>query len=361
MLTPDFGEFRTPSRASMASIRLTQLPERNLDLLRAIAVLCVFANHSIGIFTRRIGFLTPEDLGRDGVLFFFVHTSLVLMSSMERHGARSNWIWTFYKRRLFRIYPLAIVIVVAIVTFHIPPFARGTFEVPIRSVLIGNLTLTQNLLGVGSLTGPLWSLPIELQMYVFLPFLWIVAVRWGVTGIIGAIGVAAVAGLVASTNLHWLDLLRYAPCFLAGVFIYAVKRAGVRTRIPSVLFPLLLLGAIGGYAAIVHFPSPLWGEWLLCFCVAFLLAFTREMRESRLTRVAKQVAKYSYGIYLVHNPMLAIGHTMMVDYPIWQRVAVTVTGLVLFPIILYQAVERPFILLGSKVRPLQLASIVPAP
>src|SRR5665213_3929051 len=59
--------------------RRTKLPERNLDVLRAVAVLLVFADHIISA----VGHHSESwnwnwSLGRIGGAFFFVHTSLVL-------------------------------------------------------------------------------------------------------------------------------------------------------------------------------------------------------------------------------------------------------------------------------------------
>ena len=66
---------------------------RNLDLLRAVAVLCVFLAH-LFLFLIKLQYVSlahhPElwDIflnlvGHLGVLFFFVHTALVLMLSLD--------------------------------------------------------------------------------------------------------------------------------------------------------------------------------------------------------------------------------------------------------------------------------------
>ena len=62
----------------------TRLPERGLDVLRAFAVLCVLFDHSVEIVTGPLPWLSR--IGLTGVLIFFVHTSLVLMASLERSG-----------------------------------------------------------------------------------------------------------------------------------------------------------------------------------------------------------------------------------------------------------------------------------
>src|SRR4051794_20807694 len=100
----------------------------NLDILRAMAVLFVVADHSTKFFGRdRVLGLDINYLGYMGVLWFFVHTSLVLMKSLDREwsglGERpSLWSWmlSFYLRRAWRIYPLSVLVIVLVLIFGIP-------------------------------------------------------------------------------------------------------------------------------------------------------------------------------------------------------------------------------------------------
>ena len=78
----------------------------NLDFLRTVAVLLVLAQHlCTRLHVEHIGWAPTTSLGPFGVLLFFVHTSLVLMSSMERSGLSGVLLLKdFYIRRIFRIY-----------------------------------------------------------------------------------------------------------------------------------------------------------------------------------------------------------------------------------------------------------------
>ena len=78
------AQFRTESL-----LFLLPSQSNNLNVLRSIAVVLVFASHAIQ-------YLTPEqklaiNLEHAGVLLFFVHTSRVLMLSLERQGPRRLW------------------------------------------------------------------------------------------------------------------------------------------------------------------------------------------------------------------------------------------------------------------------------
>ena len=158
-------------------MKRTILPERNLDVLRAIAVLLVFANH---IMNALIGHISPLAawLGRAGVQAFFVHTSLVLMGSMEKDDApsRRGWIKRFYVRRALRIYPLAIAVIALVLLLHVPSrTVYGTAETFTLGEILANFALVQDLLGQRFVLGVLWTLPMELQMYVALPLCYLIA------------------------------------------------------------------------------------------------------------------------------------------------------------------------------------------
>jgi peptidoglycan/LPS O-acetylase OafA/YrhL len=91
LLQPSFGEPVT--QLNQGAEELTALPapsqSTNLDILRCTAVLLVVISHLY------FGNYTLAVMGRLGVLFFFVHTCLVLMFSLERQHARNG------SRRLF--------------------------------------------------------------------------------------------------------------------------------------------------------------------------------------------------------------------------------------------------------------------
>ncbi|HSM87748.1 MAG TPA: acyltransferase, partial [Candidatus Limnocylindrales bacterium] len=153
----------------------------NLDYLRTNAVLLVMFFHLLIFFgVTQVGPLSIRPMGILGVFLFFVHTSLVLMLSLERQQQKlgnRRLFSAFMVRRIFRVYPLSIVAVGVIFFLRLPlghlepgrlmwtsMGARGFFS---------NLLLVQNITDTGSVLGPLWSLPYEMQMYLFLPALFL--------------------------------------------------------------------------------------------------------------------------------------------------------------------------------------------
>src|SRR5262249_39866044 len=222
----------------------------NLDFLRANAVLMVLIFHVLGFFgIRQAGPFNLEAMGQLGVLLFFVHTSFVLMLSLERqlarHGQRQLFL-IFMLRRFFRIYPLSIFILGVIVLFRLPlaghPWAMNWPALTGKDVL-SNALLIQNVTGSPSVQGPLWSLPFEMQMYICLPALFVLARRlkspWiGVTGWM----------VLTSAMFLWLRSehgynLKYVPCFLPGILAYTFS---TRKRLtwPFLGWPVVLWSAL---------------------------------------------------------------------------------------------------------------------
>jgi peptidoglycan/LPS O-acetylase OafA/YrhL len=296
----------------------TRLPERSLDVLRAFAVLCVLFDHTVEIVTGPLPWLSR--IGLSGVLIFFVHTSLVLMASLERSG---DGPLAFYVRRAFRIYPLAIVTVFAVVALRLPfgVHAGQAVVLPISTKsVVASATLTTNVVtGAVNVIGTLWSLPLEVQMYVLLPFCFLVALR-GVrpTLVLYAAAVALYYVQAANEHLWRLSVLHYGPVFLFGVLAFAWlrERNGVQDLPPSAL-----------------------------------------------TRGAHVVAKYSYGIYLLHIPAAGIAFVWGGQWPTAAKWAVYAALLFVLPVAGYHAIEEPCIAWGKRLvhNPRRIAQLDPAP
>jgi peptidoglycan/LPS O-acetylase OafA/YrhL len=352
--------------------KITKLPERNLDVLRAIAVLCVLADH-VAIAATPPGNVAWGWVGRAGVLIFFVHTALVLMGSLERSGgARAGWVRQFYIRRALRIYPLSIATILFVLWLRIPVHTPhvglvARFAEPDAFTVLHNLLLTQNLVGARDLTGVLWTLPIEVQMYATLPFCFLVARRS-----IPGVGVLVIAGMLAAymwvaklplPGLWRLTMLVYVPCFLGGVLAYAMLRRGLGARLPAGLWFVVIAALLAGFFAVRSQYESLWAQWAFCLSLGLTIPFVREIPRSAAARVGHVIAKYSYGIYLLHIPALWIALVPFGRAPHavqWLAFAFLVVAL---PWSAYHLIEHPGIRLGQRLvhQPMPAATPVGAP
>lgn len=310
----------------------------NLDVLRAIAVLMVFVHHLLeyGPFSER----RVSGLGQFGVLIFFVHTSLVLMMSMERNSGALN----FYIRRFFRIYPLSILVVGLVTVLRIPSNPAREYAYLGTFNLLSNFALTMNLTHSPMALAPLWSLPLEVQMYVMLPLLFLVTrtshpfrnllLVW-----------AALVPLAwfqpFMTGPH--NLLRFAPCFVPGIVAYALLGRW-KPKLPWLLWPVFILAA---YAAYQLFDPRGFG-WVECLALGPAVPFFKEVQIPIVRRVAGAIAKYSYGIYLFH--LIAIYYCFVwMTGPTWLRIAASVLITAGASVGSYHLLEEPLIEYGRRV------------
>jgi len=354
-LTHNYGFSATPFKKQV----LEQQLSFNLDLLRAVAVIFVLAQHLLNRFYfANLGVAGPT-IGTFGVLIFFVHTCLVLMYSMERSGLEGLPLASnFYIRRIFRIYPLSILAVLSAVALHLD---SGLHGVPGLSHaahidfgrIVSNLLLIQNMVKPGSIINVLWSLPYEVQMYIFLPilFLWIrrwrisaqfLCVLWALSALLafGHMQLSWENGYVV--GLQRLNIVQYFPNFLPGIIAFRMEHVA---RIKSVLWlPFIILLAIV-YVLIPHTAV----GWTLCLVLGIAIPFFGEISTPWLRWISHRIATYSYGIYLSHQFAIWFVSDRIASFPIWSRVAILILLLVGLPVALYHGIEKPMIKVGVRV------------
>ncbi len=324
----------------------------NLDLLRTLAVTCVVVFHLLLFFWKtNLGLLWF--IGHWGVLLFFVHTSLVLMLSLERQQQtmpEANLFWPFYLRRLFRLYPLSILTVVAIAIFRWPVahLAMGQFTSVHLGVpgLIANLFLVQNDTRYDSIVAPLWSLPYEMQMYLVFPALFLLVRASRTVLPVLAIWMGAFAAAYASHHVLHGDhpnLLMFAPCFLAGIVAYKVSKR-TKLQLPFWGWPVTLAVVTFAY---LSSPRQVRG-WVCCLVVGLAIPLFAEMQHLWLRKACHVIARYSYGVYLAHFVCIWFAFADLPKLPLPERWLIFIVVGAVVPVILYHFVEAPMISVGHR-------------
>ena len=304
-----------------------------------------------------LGPLRTYWMGGLGVRIFFVHTCFVLMLSLERqrqsHGRSKFWA-SFMVRRIFRIYPLSIVIVLIIVLLHLPQaeldpgrFLSGSTD---AGTIVRNLLLVQS--PANSILGPLWSLPYELAMYVFLPFLFLfvdanksilrVAIVWAISLLASFVFLA-----------HWPDtddFLVYVPCFLPGVIAYQLRRTA-RRQLPAMAWPAVLGALVLLFLWRQTFVSNTWFKsWFVCLAFGVGVTYFAQISARWLTLPSRLIAKYSYGVYLTHFACIWLAFNRLHDVlPRLGRFALFAVLVSALPVLFYHLLEEPMIRLGRRV------------
>jgi peptidoglycan/LPS O-acetylase OafA/YrhL len=315
----------------------------NLDLLRSVAVCSVVVSH---IFAATYHQPPAVFMGSFGVGLFFVHTALVLMWSLER---RPNTL-DFYLRRIARIYPLAIVAVLFVVLTHAPVATYKPNDIffhylaPTHKQLGTHLLLVQNLFSDNFILYPMWSLPIEVQMYLLLPVvffylrknmsLWPLLLFW----------MLAAAFAHKCFGFGVVNLAVSIPYFLPGIMAYVgfCRRKAVLPGWSFVL-ALAIIVWFGGHS---HDWQP---AWFPCLALGLILPSFRQLRESFLTKACWQIARYSYGMYLLHPFSLVLAFYLCRNFPWPVQFGVLFGSLALLSVAAFHLIEAPFMMLGAKV------------
>lgn len=329
----------------------------NLDFLRSLAVLLVTGCH-VGLFY----ISAPKIIGplaALGVNLFFVHTALVLMQSLERQDRDTKHLFRdFMTRRIFRIYPLAVFVMLAVLAFHIPSCRLqighiNSMKLSLHSI-VSNLTLTQSFFTlVPSIVAPMWSLSFEMEMYLLLPGIY--RLLRGRTALILWAGALIVSTLLLyaypyETRYSFLGLFNYVPCFMPGIMAFWLSKR-VTPRFPGyswVLLLLVLTGVVVSGLVPMSAWLPGWGLWWVPTAVGFSIPMFKQLTNPGLTTASRIIARYSYGVYVAHYFCIwagleKIGH----GHPILGCAAFCVL-LVAVPVMLYHALEKPFIDLGKR-------------
>jgi peptidoglycan/LPS O-acetylase OafA/YrhL len=316
----------------------------NLDLVRSIAVISVVVEHtllSLGIL--KLGPFPIGYLGVMGVMVFFVHTTLVLMWSLERKPDTLD----FYIRRAFRIYPLALVAIALVMIFHAP--VAGTVSQPFHYAdprwrdVAAQATLVPNMFtDKAPIMGVLWSLPYEVEMYVLLPVLffflrknfsvWPLLLMWTMT--------------VSLT--HWSDQNFHnfgvaIGYFLPGAMAY-VGFSRWKPRLPAWMLPVFLAALWAAFLLHANFHR----GWIACLVLGLSLPLFRQIRTPWLIAASHTIAKYSYGVYLMHPFALVIGLYLWRGHGLGTRLLAEVVPLVVLPVIAYHLIEHPMIGAGAR-------------
>lgn len=314
-----------------------------LDAVRAIAVSLVVLSHLAlqfmgGVDHSAYSFRT---MGHVGVAIFFVHTTLVLMASLDRHGPAAI---PFYVRRFFRIYPLSVTIVLLLALLS--EMAGSPVE---TSKILSNLFLVQNLTGHDSMPHPLWSLPYEVQMYLVLPALyWITRTSRPAIWISLLCAGSVIFLLTLQPNSYGFKLLRFVPCFLPGLLAFALARQTIPRANPLILFGLIgALGIVGIPMLVAAGMREIPLLWCLCLTLGVSIPACRPIQDGLVASGSKLIAKYSYGIYLTHVFALATidGRTPGPSAVQWVAIMILLPGLAY---VFYHGVEKHGIALGAR-------------
>jgi peptidoglycan/LPS O-acetylase OafA/YrhL len=251
---------------------------------------------------------------------------------------------SFYLKRFFRLYPLSILCVTIAFVFGVSPeppfFVRWTWP-----EFASNLTLTTNLFYLTPMVGGLWTLPLEVQMYIALPFLFRLAKKKSVASLLTYWWIFCIPIAILQLRISArLNVLGFAPCFAAGVIAWRLSVKPL-PRLPGWLWPFAFVASWEVFlqssrADIMYY------RWAFSLLLGLMIPWFKDITYRPLVKSAHVVAKYSYGIYLSHIAIilfsLGLGRS-----PVVRALAILFLSIGV-PVALFHFIEDPMIRLGQS-------------
>jgi peptidoglycan/LPS O-acetylase OafA/YrhL len=290
----------------------------NFDLIRLLAAMQVVVSHGANF----LGFTVWEPAGRvmsflPGVPVFFVVSGFLISLSWERAPSVTH----YARNRLLRIYPALWVCLGISVVFALASGIRPDSFAGFVGWLAAQATVVQFYnpaflrgFGVGVLNGSLWTIPVELQFYMILPLLALVAhrkaARWVLLAFAAAFLMLATrtvmgAGESFAHKLLRVSIMPYLFYFLVGVLVRYLyeRRPGIfagRALLWAAIYVVWtviethfsLAGAQGNLLNVVSI--------ILIAMLTAGIAFTGRSLSSHLLKEND----ISYGLYIYHLPVL---------------------------------------------------------
>ena len=274
-------------------------------LLAMIVVL-----HHVGSDMRRSDPTHTLDFGAiAAVIGFFVISGYSMANSLTRDSDTRR----FYARRFWRIYPsyvvaLALAVAPALLFTTVLSAVRpGWNHAPNMHQLLMASVFMQSFLMPGNVpsNGVLWSLSIEVWLYVLCPWLFMTSRRWllilATCSAIFYVVYVCLRGPQLDACTHGIGLLAMAWAFIGG-FVFYRFRAVIAHRIPW-----LAAGVVLGSVLPNH-----WSGAVVAVVVAVVLCGDEITVPPAWRKPLIFAGDVSYPLYLVHMPVLhtavGLGH-----------------------------------------------------
>jgi peptidoglycan/LPS O-acetylase OafA/YrhL len=284
-----------------------------VDLLRFLAALAVMLLHygirgfGLNDHVSPLHFPVLGPLVRYnylGVNLFFIISGFVILMSVQGRDLRG-----FAISRATRLYP-AFWFCCTLTFLVILAFARDEIHTSLPRYVL-NLTMLNELFGIGGIDGPYWTLLVEIKFYCMVAVLVALRQLGRMERYLGAwLAISAIYLVLPSRAVELLLIPGYSAYFIAGCLFFLMHKDGV-SACRIVLLAASFVVAIAYDARIlldkwVWYGLPFSLATLVMVIGAFYLFFLfmvlrKRPRPSRRSAVYLLLGTLSYPLYLLHN------------------------------------------------------------
>ena len=275
--------------------------QNNFTLLRVSLALLVVLGHS-KLLSGTAWPSFPFNLADAAVDSFFVVSGFLITGSYER----CRGLMAFYVRRIFRLYPMYLFIVLAQTAIMLALLPGGPLSEPRATLryVAANAVLANFLqydIG-GVLNGlhdpginpSLWTLKIEIGFYLIVPLVYLAVRRWGWRALV-SIFLASAAYSFILHHLGHASLARQLPgqlqFFVLGMALYL---HGQRLRVNAWVSAMIAVTFLAAWTFMQPIPDGIRPLIVAAFVHSFALSTPRVRLRTDL----------SYSVYLLHGPLI---------------------------------------------------------
>jgi peptidoglycan/LPS O-acetylase OafA/YrhL len=358
----------TSMSSSGPTQKKTEGKRPDIQGLRALAVVAVIVDH---LFDYPSG-------GFVGVDVFFVISGFLITGLLLKEHQRAGSISFkgFYERRVRRIMPLALLVLVATVaaSWFIVTAARfqTILEDGIWSLLFAAnwryAVIGTDYMQAGGPVSPLqhfWSLAVEEQFYLVWPLLIVLVLGlgpsrlgWSHARAVRVLGLVMAALVICSLAFAiWETQTTPAVAYFStfsrawelGIGALIAIWAGFLAKIPQAARPVLAYGGLAGiawslFAITGEMPFP--GPWAVVPVLSTALVIAAGCGgDARLlapltNRASQYIGNISYSLYLWHFPAILLIGALMPEHDVTYFVAV-LAAVVIFSVASFHLLEEP--------------------
>jgi len=293
-----------------------------LDGLRGLAAAYVVLFHC-GVLTLRRFPANPGpswtiwlSYGRISVVFFLALSGFSLAVGPARNGWRLGGLTRFLRRRAWRILPpyWAALAASLIVASLVVPGSYSAGPPTGATAAVYGLAL-QDMVNVPTPNGALWSIAVEIELYLLFPLLLAIRRRLGAVVLVAAATVPVVIYGLLSKHANPAEVTIWLTPHLLPVFVAGLVGAGIVVaperirRLPWIWFAVLAGLPV---LALIHRRGPTWTVdhyfWIdlaVVPAMTMLLAAIATGRPAPLLRLLstwpfRRLGDISYSLYLTH-------------------------------------------------------------
>jgi peptidoglycan/LPS O-acetylase OafA/YrhL len=344
-----------------------------IDGFRGIAALYVVVHH---VFTSVYGdapllvsgggltayMFLPFLYGRAGVDLFLVVSGFVLFHPIVSAKRELEPYMRFMFRRAWRIVPpYYAAIGLSLAAIQLVPGLGGALQysdkidagvIATHLLLVNNLGSARDMFAINY---PLWTIPLEFQLYAAFPLLvWMIA-RVGALRAVTVAVIFTLAGRWGIAHTGATALVNSVPGFLS-VFALGILAADATVAHPAILerYRWRLFAAAIVFIGLGVLSWHTRGSYLLSD-TSWGVGFACLLMSARTFQLGPFVplGRFSYSLYLVHAPLLAClvllsnRYSLVPEHAMWTLLLVGVPLIVALAYLFHWVCERPFLRLPA--------------